>query len=64
MRRTCGGIETALRNKRTGLVHKIIGVECEPGGKWKFASLLNGRRYEYDSMDQLKREWEYPKNDK
>ena len=64
MRRTCGGIETTLRNKETGLVHKIIGVECEPGGKWSFMSLLNGRKYTYGSMDKLKQEWEYPENDK
>lgn len=64
MRRTCGGIETSLRNKETGLVHKIIGVRGEAGGKWSFMSLLNGRKYTYDSMDELKREWEYPYNDK
>lgn len=64
MRRTCGGIVAQLRNKKTGIVHEICGVECEPGDKWSFLSLKTGRRYHYNSMDELKQDWEYPERDK
>lgn len=55
-----GGTEMALRNKVTGVIHRIIDIRCEAGGIWSFKSLVNGRRYIYDSMDELKQRWEYP----
>lgn len=60
----CGGVEMRLRNKKTGLVHGIIGVKFDLDGKWSFMSLLNGRKYTYNSMDEVKKEWEDPKSDK
>jgi len=54
----------SLRYKKTGQVHIIVNVECEPDGRWSFMSLRTGRRYKYDSMDQLKQDWEYPERDK
>ena len=45
-----------LKNKRTNLINKVMGID-DVDGRWRVKN-IEGYYYEYDSLEEVMEDWE------